>query len=134
MKQLVCGMLIDEDKFLIGQRKSDNKNHPNLWELPGGKIEDGEIPWEAINREWMEELNIGVKVVHSIPEREMYDTIVHPYILRYHSGVAKMLDHQKIKFVTFDEINQYKLTPISKEVIHIVKRSYNLFIKTSNKE
>jgi 8-oxo-dGTP diphosphatase len=129
MKHLVCGMLVDGDKFLIGKRKEDNKNHPNMWELPGGKVEDGESPFEAINREWMEELNIRVKIYHQIPQREMYDTMVYPYILRYESGKAKKNDHSEIKFIDFSEIKDYLFTPISKEIIHIVKGSYLLFLR-----
>jgi len=129
MKHLVCGMLVDGDKFLIGKRKEDNKNNPNMWELPGGKVEDGESPFEAINREWMEELNIRVKIYHQIPQREMYDTMVYPYILRYESGRARKNDHSEIKFIDFSEINNYLFTPISKEIIHIVKGSYLLFLR-----
>jgi 8-oxo-dGTP diphosphatase len=129
MKHLVCGMLVDGDKFLIGKRKEDNKNNPNMWELPGGKVEDGESPFEAINREWMEELNIRVKIYHQIPQREMYDTMVYPYILRYESGKAKKNDHSEIKFIDFSEIKDYLFTPISKEIIHIVKGSYLLFLR-----
>jgi 8-oxo-dGTP diphosphatase len=122
-------MLVDGDKFLIGKRKEDNKNNPNMWELPGGKVEDGESPFEAINREWMEELNIRVKIYHQIPQREMYDTMVYPYILRYESGKAKKNDHSEIKFIDFSEIKDYLFTPISKEIIHIVKGSYLLFLR-----
>lgn len=129
MKKLVVGMLIDEDKFLIGRRKPDNKNHPDLWELPGGKVEDGETPWEAINREWMEELNINVLTYYQIPEREMEGTMVYPFILKYVSGKAQKNDHSEIKFIDFSEINQYIFTPISKKIIHIVKGSYQLFLK-----
>ena len=129
MKKLVVGMLIDEDKFLIGRRKPDNKNHPDLWELPGGKVEDGETPWEAINREWMEELNIGVLTYYQIPQREMHGVMVYPFILKYRSGKAQKNDHSEIKFIDFSEINQYIFTPISKEIIHIVKGSYQLFLK-----
>lgn len=133
--RVVTGMLIDEDKFLIGQRKSDNPTLPDYWELPGGKIDpEDQTPWHAIKREWMEELEIDVFVYHSIPERMINDIEVHPFLLKYESGKAKMNEHQSIKFVNFNEIKDYKLTPISKEVIHIVKRSYNIFIKPPKEE
>ena len=129
MKRLVVGMLIDEDKFLIGRRKPDNKNYPDMWELPGGKIEEGETPWEAINREWKEELDINIRVLHQIPEREMLETMVYPFIIRYESGKAKKNDHSDIKFIKISDINDYLFTPISKKIIHIVKGSYSLFLK-----
>jgi 8-oxo-dGTP diphosphatase len=129
MIKLVVGMLIDEDKFLIGRRKPDNKNYPDMWELPGGKIEEGESPWEAINREWKEELDINIRVLHQIPEREMLETMVYPFIIRYESGKAKKNEHSDIKFIKLSEINDYLFTPISKKIIHIVKGSYSLFLK-----
>ena len=122
-------MLIDEDRFLIGRRKPDNKNYPDMWELPGGKIEEGETPWEAINREWKEELDINIRVLHQIPEREMLETMVYPFIIRYESGKAKKNDHSDIKFIKISDINDYLFTPISKKIIHIVKGSYSLFLK-----
>jgi hypothetical protein len=59
----------------------------------------------------------------------MYDTMVYPYILRYESGKAKKNDHSEIKFIDFSEIKDYLFTPISKEIIHIVKGSYLLFLR-----
>ena len=81
MLTIVAGMLLDEDRFLIGQRKADNKSYPDLWELPGGKIEPNETPDEAIKREWMEELEIGVISYYLIPEREINDIMVYPFLL-----------------------------------------------------
>jgi 8-oxo-dGTP pyrophosphatase MutT (NUDIX family) len=46
---------------LMGLRKP-SAARPNLWELPGGKLEPGETPEEALAREWKEELGIGVFV------------------------------------------------------------------------
>lgn len=128
MLTIVAGMLLDEDRFLIGQRKADNKSYPDLWELPGGKIEPNETPDEAIKREWMEELEIGVIPYYLIPEREIKDIMVYPFLLKYESGKAKMNEHQNIKFITLSEIKDYKFTPISKDIIHIVKGSYYIFL------
>lgn len=128
--KVVAGMLIDKDTFLIGQRKSDNLTLPDYWELPGGKIDDtDETPWHAIKREWIEELEIGVFTLHSIPERTIDNIEVYPFLLRYESGKAKLNEHQSVKFIKFSEVNNYLFTPISKEIIYIVKGSYSLFFK-----
>ena len=128
MIEIVTGTLINEDKFLIGQRTSDNPNLPNYWELPGGKIDPtDETPDHAIKREWKEELDIDVTTYHLIPPREMGEYMVYPFLLKYQSGKAKMNAHQEVRFITFDEINDYKFTSISQKVIHIIKNSYKLF-------
>jgi len=130
MLKVVTGFLFDYDTFLIGQRLSENKTLPDYWELPGGKVDDTDPTTDhAVKREWKEELDIEVRIWHELPTRIINDIEVYPYMLKYESGKAKMNEHQSIKFVKFNEIKHYKLTPISKEIIHIVKRSYNIFLK-----
>jgi len=129
MLTIVCGTLLDEDRFLIGQRLNSDDIYPNLWELPGGKIEDGETPYDAIVREWKEELDIQIKPYYHIPEREMNGILVHPYLIKYESGKPKLNDHQKVRWITLNEINDYDFTPISKKVLYIIKGSYNLFLR-----
>ena len=135
MLKVVAGLMFDGDTFLIGQRKSENKTLPDYWELPGGKIDDSDpTPDHAIKREWKEELDIEVFIFHELPTRVINNVEVYPYMLKYESGKAKMNEHQSIKFVKFNEIKDYKLTPISKEIIHIVRRSYDIFLKPHIKE
>jgi 8-oxo-dGTP diphosphatase len=55
---LVSAAVIHRDgKVLIGQRRA-NGRHPLKWEFPGGKVEAGESPQEALIRELREELQI----------------------------------------------------------------------------
>jgi 8-oxo-dGTP diphosphatase len=61
MLQVVAGILRREDRILICQRTPE-QSHPLKWEFPGGKIEEGETPPQALARELEEELDIrGVK-------------------------------------------------------------------------
>lgn len=124
---LVVGALLDEDKILIGQRKDSD-----LWELPGGKIEENESPYDAIRREWKEELDIDVMVYYSIPERKMDDYTVYPHLLKYESGKPKLNDHKKVKFITLNEINKHDLTSVSKKTLYIIKGSYHIFLRSIN--
>jgi 8-oxo-dGTP diphosphatase len=59
--------MVRDNEVLIGQRRA-NQPMALLWEFPGGKIEPGESPQQALARELQEELGIqatvGPKVIH----------------------------------------------------------------------
>lgn len=57
MLQVVAGLLVRDGRVLACRRRSD-QNHPSKWEFPGGKIEPGEDPRDALVRELLEELSI----------------------------------------------------------------------------
>ena len=58
----VAVALYNEDrKVLVCQRSSEKQYLPDIWHLPGGKVEDRESITEAIHREIIEEL--GVKII-----------------------------------------------------------------------
>jgi 8-oxo-dGTP diphosphatase len=57
MVQVVAAIIEREGKILIGRRKA-KQSHPLQWEFPGGKVEPGETPAQALDRELEEELGI----------------------------------------------------------------------------
>jgi len=62
MKQVVAALITrDPDEVLICQR-TKHQPMPLRWEFPGGKIEYGEQPWDALRRELDEELGIDAKI------------------------------------------------------------------------
>jgi len=132
--KVVAGLLFDEEKFLIGQRLDENSSYGGYWELPGGKIDEGETSYDAIIREWKEELDIDVEAYYEIPNREINGIDTYPFLLRFKSGKPKLNVHQKVKFIDMSEIKSYKLTPISTEIVYIVRRSYSLFLRKKEKE
>jgi 8-oxo-dGTP diphosphatase len=57
MLQVVAAIIERNGRVLIGRRKPD-QSHPLQWEFPGGKVEPGETPEQALARELAEELAI----------------------------------------------------------------------------
>jgi 8-oxo-dGTP diphosphatase len=67
MVQVVAAIIERGNRILIGQRRPD-QSHPLQWEFPGGKVEAGESPGQALARELEEELGIrraaGPQITH----------------------------------------------------------------------
>ncbi len=73
MKRVVAALILKGDKILAGQR-TRHQVMPLKWEFPGGKIEEGEQPRDALRRELEEELGIEAvigdevaRIVHEYP-------------------------------------------------------------------
>ena len=63
MKLIQKAVIRKDDKYLIGLRASTAKYFPLHWDLPGGKLEEGEDPFVGIEREVKEETNLDVKAL-----------------------------------------------------------------------
>lgn len=61
MKQVVAALIFKDGKVLVCQR-TRHQTMPLKWEFPGGKIEEGEQPRDALRRELDEELGIEASV------------------------------------------------------------------------
>ncbi|HTE90115.1 MAG TPA: (deoxy)nucleoside triphosphate pyrophosphohydrolase [Terriglobales bacterium] len=61
MKQVVAALILKNGKVLVCQR-TRHQSMPLKWEFPGGKIEDGEQPRDALRRELEEELGIDAHI------------------------------------------------------------------------
>ncbi len=75
MIPVVAALIMEKGKVLLSQRR-EGGHLPLYWELPGGKVEEGESPPGALQRELKEELGIGAEIIapflfayHEYPER-----------------------------------------------------------------
>ena len=62
MLNVVCGILINDNKIFLPKRSSLLKIMPDKYEFPGGKVEENESFKEALKRELYEELSININI------------------------------------------------------------------------
>jgi 8-oxo-dGTP diphosphatase len=83
-RKLVVAALIRRDGLILMSRRRPDQSMPLCWEFPGGKVEPGESPPDALAREVREELGCGVSVgrihevvFHAYPDFDLY-MLVYP--------------------------------------------------------
>jgi len=90
MKRVVAALIVQDGKLLVCQR-TRHQTMPLKWEFPGGKIEEGEQPRDALRRELDEELGIQAtigdelaRIRHEYPNGGMVE--LRFYIVREYMG------------------------------------------------
>jgi 8-oxo-dGTP diphosphatase len=98
MKQVVAAFIVKERKLLICQR-SAHQPMPLKWEFPGGKIESGEQPRDALRRELEEELGIHaiigdevIRIQHTYPSGSAVELRFH-LVLEYAGEMENRVFH-----------------------------------------
>jgi 8-oxo-dGTP diphosphatase len=69
--RIVVALLRDGDRVLLCHRSPRRRWYPDVWDLPGGHVEPGELPGAALARELREELGIDIAVPSGPPVQEV---------------------------------------------------------------
>ena len=121
MIKVTAAIIEREGVFLIA-RRSAGKHMAGKWEFPGGKIEPGETPEECLVRELKEEFDIDVKVENHVAD-SIYDygekvICLMGYRVTYICGDFLLRDHDKISWISIDEMGDYDFAPADIPLIH----------------
>ena len=125
MKQIevVAAIIRKDDKIFATQRGYGEWK--DWWEFPGGMMEAGEIPEEALRREIWEELETRI-VVENLVETVEWDypqfhLSMHCYLCHVESGHLELKEHEAAKWLNKDELENVNWLPADLKVIEKVR-------------
>lgn len=113
----VKALLFDQDKLLLVKRSNKARGEHHYWELPGGRMEFGETPEEALLRELAEETGLSAKILCPLQTwnffREETTQIVGvTFLCKATTNKVRLSDElEAYVWVHLDEISQYNIIP-----------------------
>jgi 8-oxo-dGTP diphosphatase len=114
---VVAAALVDSDGRVLIAQRPDGKSLAGQWEFPGGKVEDGETPENALIRELEEELGITVKQACLAPfvfashTYETFHLLMPLYLIRRWEGEPEACEHKALKWVRPNDMRNYEMPP-----------------------
>ena len=124
MTEVVAALIWRGERFLACQRPA-HKARGLLWEFVGGKVEPGETREQALVRECEEELDVTVvprdifmEVTHEYPDLTVHLTLFNADLPQ---GEPRALEHNDLRWITVEEIDQLAFCPADKEILERLK-------------
>ena len=125
MIAVVAGLVVRDGKLLIARRPS-GKHMAGKWEFPGGKIEKGETPEKALERELMEELDIETEtgrvyhvISHSYPEK---DVLLIFYRSRLVSGEPRAVEEAEVRWIEEGQLRDFDWAEADGPLIDLIEK------------
>ena len=97
-----------------------------MWELPGGKIKQGESPKKCLEREIKEELDIIVKIYNRIGvvkhQYSHFKVNIMLFLSEYNKGQLTAVTSQDIKWIAINQINNYTFPKATHKLFNLYRK------------
>ncbi len=121
--EVVAAVVVRAEGVLLCQRP-DGPHLPLLWEFPGGKINAGESPRQALERELREELDVAssigsrvATVEHHYPEKSVRIQFFAADI----AGAPRAVVHRELRWIAAADLGDYQVPPANRSVVRMVR-------------
>ena len=118
--EVVAAIIHDEEGRIFATQRGYGPMKDG-WEFPGGKMESGETPEEALKREIWEELETRIEV------EQLFETIdydypdfhltMHCYICKVESGELTLKEHEAARWLTKEQLSSIDWLPADRSII-----------------
>lgn len=123
--EVVAGIIKDGDKIFATQRGYGE--FKDGWEFPGGKMESGETPQQALARELKEELAIDVSVGDFLCtvdyDYPTFHLTMHCFYCSLVGGELTLLEHEAAKWLNMSELHTVSWLPADVEVVKALEKT-----------
>jgi len=119
--------LIDVDGRVLLAQRPKGKSMEGLWEFPGGKIEVGETPEQALIRELQEELGINTwssclaPLTFASHSYEDFHLLMPLFACRKWEGIPQGKEGQNLKWVRPNHLRDYPMPPADEPIVPILR-------------
>ena len=124
--EVVAAIILRERRIFATQRGYGEWK--DWWEFPGGKIEPGESPEDALKREIREELATEIEADELLTTVEYdypkFHLTMHCYLCTIISGDLSLLEHEDARWLALDELDCVKWLPADKDVIEKLSTTF----------
>jgi A/G-specific adenine glycosylase len=121
---VAVGVTVRGGRILV-QRRAERGLLGGLWEFPGGKVESGETPEAALEREFAEELSLAVRVVRSLARvKHAYShfrVTLHPFVCTVRAARPKPRMGQEWRWVTAEELALLPCPKANKKIFALLE-------------
>jgi len=121
--EVVAAIISKDDRIFATQRGYGEWK--DWWEFPGGKMEQGETPEEALKREIREELSAEISIDQFLCtvdyDYPTFHLTMHCYLCSLQKESLRLNEHEAALWLTRDELNNVKWLPADLEIIDKIK-------------
>ncbi len=127
---VAAAVLMNEQRQILVTQRPEGKSMAGYWEFPGGKIETGEIPEDALIRELKEELDIICNpasmqamnfVSYAYPTFHLFMPL---WLVTSWQGAITPQENQAFQWIDPAMLHQLQMPPADKPLIHTIKQFF----------
>lgn len=123
----VVGAVLLENGKVLATKRNDDRILGTLWEFPGGKIEVGETPQQALKREIEEEFDdeivVGEKVTTSSYEYDFGIVNLTGYYAKFLTHNFDLIAHSKVEWMTQEQLKTLKWAGADQKIAKVVQQA-----------